>query len=333
MRFFSPAYEVPTVCEAVKSFYPRWLDKHHLPESRSLYHYTTLAGMRGILSERSLWFGHVSSFNDPNEIQYGKKVISQLLEARMQEEDDELVRRLLGSVLSHVQAFATIEFHPFLACFCQSDNLLSQWRAYADEGAGYCLGLSFSPEIRISSNPDRRDAGIPILRKVIYEREEQEEVVTQYLQEVIPAAKEELTTAEERFGSSPGWEKRSMPHVIGMEVSNLLLELSISFKDPAFAVEKEWRLIQVFQENDEPEKLQFREPNGRLVPYRSNYLFDEGATKKPRFPLTSITFGPSLDPFGTRSAIELLLHHLAATNHPIELDTAIQIHAAGYELR
>jgi hypothetical protein len=30
----------------------------------------------------------------------------------------------------------------YLACFCEKPTLLSQWRAYGDNGHGYCVGIS-----------------------------------------------------------------------------------------------------------------------------------------------------------------------------------------------
>lgn len=41
----------------------------------TLFHYTTLEGLKGILHNRSIWCSHISTLNDPLEIQYGKRVV------------------------------------------------------------------------------------------------------------------------------------------------------------------------------------------------------------------------------------------------------------------
>ena len=86
-------------------------------------------------------------------------------------------------------------------------------------------------------------------------------------------------------------------------------------------------------ENHQPENLRFRKFEGGLVPYRPTHIFDVREAGKYRFPLISITFGPSLESGRTHSTIELLLHHIAADSHPIKLPTELQIKGAGYRLR
>ena len=118
-----------------------------------------------------------------------------------------------------------------------------------------------------------------------------------------------------------------------MQAANLFLDMLISFKHNAFTEEKEWRLIRVTAEYFQPESLKFRETDGVLVPYRPTHIFDEKEKGNLQFPLCCIIFGPSLEPIRTRSAIELLLHNIAADNHAIKLVPTVQIKGAGYSLR
>ncbi|MEX0724544.1 MAG: hypothetical protein WD053_11725 [Gracilimonas sp.] len=50
-----------------------WLSKHTFKDEKELYHYSNLNGIRGIIENRELWFSHISSLNDPMEIDHGRK--------------------------------------------------------------------------------------------------------------------------------------------------------------------------------------------------------------------------------------------------------------------
>ena len=326
LYLLNPAFNTPEVQEAMDSFLPLWLDKHKLVEGSQLYHYTTLDGMRGILNNRALWCGHVSAFNDPLEIQYGRDIAADVLNDTMKQEECEDVRAFLRKLSVEVQAFGKNLFHAFVACFCESGELLSQWRAYADHGGGYCLGFHFSSTTLIASNSENLDEGKPpFLRKVIYNEQEQRELVQKYVKSVVAGTK--------RAFSARIPDKSYQAAVMALQAANVVLDMLISFKHPAFKEEKEWRLIRVTVESHQPENLRFRETEGGLVPYRPTHIFDVREIEKPQFPLSSIIFGPSLEPVRTHSAIELLLHHIAADSHPIKLPTAVQIKGAGYSLR
>lgn len=324
----NPEFSTPEVQEFLDSFLPAWLDKHKLGEGARLYHYTALSGMRGIINERSLWLGHISSFNDPNEIQYGRKIITKVLDDIIEQENSQDVRTFLTSLSLYVLVFNKILHHPFVGCFCESDKSLSQWRVYADRGGGYCLGFHFSSTTRIASNLEKLgEQRFPLLRKVIYKEQEQRELVNQYLKGIIASAKKALSNPEIT-------DKTYHADVMAVQAANVLLDMLICFKHPAFEEENEWRLIYVTSESHEPENLRFREANGYLIPYRPTFIFDESELKIFQFPIKSITFGPSLDPDRIRSAIQLLLHHIGIDGHQIKLHpTDIAINQVGYSLR
>jgi hypothetical protein len=309
-----------------------WLPKHELSDSSLLYHYTTLTGLRGILENRALWFGHASSLNDPLEIQHGQGVVGKILNEYMETEDREDIRAFLRGILVQVQAFGNTMFHTFVACFCESGNLLSQWRGYANSGGGYCVGIEFSNSTRISSELSELDPGNPLfLRKVVYDEEEQKSLVREYLNSAIFATKGALDGGiSDQFPDMPTYPAS----VMAMQVANVILDMLLSFKHPAFKSEEEWRLVRVTMENHQPEGLKFRETLGGLIPYRPTFIYNIEEGKTPAFPLRSIGFGPMHEPIRTRSATELLLHHIAADGHAIELKAPlVQIIGAGYSLR
>ena len=335
MSSASPTKEVQ---EAMDSFNSHWLAKHDLSEGSHLYHYTTLSGMRGILGDRALWYGHASSLNDPSEMQYGKKIISDVLNDAMKREDREDVRVFQRQLQVQVQAFGEAMFHTFVVCFCNSGNLLSQWREYADRGGGYCLGFAFSSATRFAADLGKLVEGkSPYLRKVTYEEDEQRELVTRYVDAVAAAAKKALDrlSATHCHGQSVSPSPAVMMTMMALHAVNVLLDMLLCFKHPAFKEEKEWRLVRVTSEDHQLENLQFRETAGGLVPYRPTHIYDINEAGQPVFPLHSISFGPTLDSVRTSAAINLLLHHTAQDQHPIALPLPyqIKIREPGYNLR
>jgi hypothetical protein len=331
LDLFKPSSETPEVSVAMESFRTQWLKRHRLSEKTQLYHYTTLAGMQGILKDRSLWCGHVSSLNDPLEIQYGRKIIGSVIGDVVGREDRGDLRRFLQEMSTHIQVFGEQIFQPFVACFCDSGNLLSQWLGYSSSGRGYCLGFQFSGATRIVSEKENLDVGWPpVLRRVIYNEDEQRSLVKEYSEMVLRAASDSLQSS---LALVP--EKNEIKVVeMALQATNILFDMLLSFKHPAFESEGEWRLLRVTAQRREPEKLRFRESAGSLIPYRPTHIYDNEESKKPSFPLRSIGFGPMLEPERTRSAIELFLLHTAADEHAIVIDPhQVQIKGAGYSLR
>jgi hypothetical protein len=76
----------------------------------------------------------------------------------------------------------------YLTCFCESGDLLSQWRAYGANGGGYSLGLKF------------RDDGYRggettfMLRRVIYNLNEQRQLIGDLTTEAIDGLRADLKT-------------------------------------------------------------------------------------------------------------------------------------------
>ncbi|MBM4400455.1 MAG: DUF2971 domain-containing protein [Crenarchaeota archaeon] len=327
---FSPAFSTLSIEQVEETFLIDWLRTHHLGENDQLYHYTTLSGLRGILTSRTLWLGHISSLNDRTEIQYGQEIADEILRLAIQRESSEDIRIFLQDLSNWIRPFAKQSIHHvFVACFCRSGNLLSQWREYSHRGQGYCLGFQFSAETRIVSTAlDLKEGQIPFLRKVVYRKEEQERLINQYLSPVLQAVKESLKEADAESS-----ELRTRLGIMAIQAANVLMDMVMCFKHPAFESEDEWRLVYVAREDFNPKGLEFRETDGQLTPYRPVYVYDKAGEAPLRFPIRSIRFGPTLEPDRTRSSLSLFVKRLASEDHAISLSPDPDIIGAGISLR
>lgn len=326
---FDPAVQTPEMQVLIDPFLTSWLEKHAMGDGANLFHYTDLNGLKGILKQRGFWLSHTSSLNDPSELKYGKELVLKLLDEQILDEDDTDMRSFYNSIKVSVSAFGMAMHEIFIACFCESGNLLSQWRAYSNQGGGYSLGFNLSNSSRIWYDKGSLQDGIkPLLRKVIYDPELQKELVLNYLILIKEGYEQGIRgIIDDRM------DRNHHAAVMGSQASNMLLDFVMSFKNPAFSEEKEWRLIHVTLDNDQPEKLQFREGKNGLIPYKQSYLYNS-EEESHQFPLSSICLGPSIEPESQKKAIRLYLFNSTTQDDLIKMDNPyrITISTAGYGL-
>lgn len=310
----------------MNSFFDTWLPRHSSSEDLLLYHYTNLEGLKGIINSRSIWFTHASTLNDPTELKYGKQLILNSIEKVNSNIKDRNIKELLDGLTTNISAFDTVLYHTYVACFCKSENLLSQWRSYAAQGGGYNLGLRFKTDTKFYHASDKsKEETHVILRKMIYDVEEQKQLVMDYISSITSSAEAYL---KKPHPVSDGWG-----YIAAMESVNILFDLMLSFKNPVFREENEWRLIIGKQDTHRPELLKFREVKESLIPYIEMHIA-ENSNGKFLFPLRSIKFGPMLDEARTKSALKLYINKQASLETQLAIDAnAVEVSGAGYVLR
>jgi len=110
-------------------------DKTEILET--IYHYCNEKSFRGILKSKKLWLSDVHCMNDSTEqtwlINKAKKRLQELNQGN-------LWRDILPIIIN----LEPMDHNPHAFCFSPNPDLLSQWRAYADDGKGYSIGFSSS---------------------------------------------------------------------------------------------------------------------------------------------------------------------------------------------
>ena len=289
----------------------------------------TLEGLKGILNSRSIWFTHTSTLNDPLELKYGKQIILDILNEATNNENEDNIKNLLKNLSVHVNAFNTMITQTYVACFCESENLLSQWRSYAAQGGGYNLGLRFQSNTKYYHTlDDTEEDSYVILRKMVYDVDEQRGLISDYISSIVTSSGDAIKHYNEHGGIPDAWAA-----IAGMESANILFDLVLSFKNPVFNEENEWRLIYGRLASYKPEQLKFRETKEGLIPYIETYIVED-LEGKSVFPLSSIKFGPMLDDARTKSALQLFVNKEAVSDNKISINVNdVRITGAGYELR
>lgn len=195
-----------------------------------LYHYTSGAGLSGILGRGAgpqtsrLRAYSIRQMSDSSELEYGVTLVKEAMDSAAQKGGDRrrFVTRIAAMLAELDRELITStdpKLHFFVACFSAKENDLSQWRAYKGQSSGLAIGYRTSE----LEKPGLR------FRQVEYDETAQRKRVDA----LIEAAMIRLPTA-------PTDRTRDELH---RETANQVLGLACLFKNAAYKVEDEWRLV------------------------------------------------------------------------------------------
>lgn len=264
-----------------------WVAQQPSPP-RLLYHYTNASGIKGIAESRQLWASNAAFLNDSSEIVYIKTVLETVATELESEFEHELSHRFLRLIGPMFESIVLGGYDVYLACFCEQDDLLSQWRGYPSTGGGYAIGFRTSVIAK-----DR------MLRKVVYDEATQREIVRTMLR---PACRHLAESADD----SDEYLEKALLTGLHYHAATLA-ECSFCFMHPGFAEEREWRLIRVnMRQGDPPQRVNpsFRESATGLLPYLP---LEFGRDDDEERPIHEVVVGPNAHPeLAVRAAEQLL---------------------------
>lgn len=229
------------------------------------YHYCSTEVFRNIASKKSLWLSSLKASNDTQE----GRTLSQIAERVC---DDRLV--LDQANRTHlIESIKTLEslMDCLGICFSTKEDMLSQWRGYADDGAGFAIGFSdiVFKAVELAAPPQFHLR----LMEVTYDPEQQEELLLRNMRPLLDIYEAErlrmptvLGYDDKRFASYE--EALSAQRRASIEIQFKILELVdllYATKNPAFAEEAEWRLGCAV--DDHYVGCDFRSRGANLVPY------------------------------------------------------------------
>lgn len=268
-----------------------------LDAGAKLCHYTTLEGALGIITGRDLWLSHLRFSNDDDEFLYGLKLVGNELDALAEATPADAGRvQLINDVKARIDEQR--EQPIYISCFCEHDNLLSQWRGYADNGGG--VSIEFDADgFRAYSGPDSL-LGLTRLWRVIYKEESQRRIVQRALE--FPY-----------WGAGPDQVRF---------IADALSFFLPTFKNADFIDEKERRLIFTPDPAKAP-KPRFRTRGGMLVPYmrmRDMAGLPPDATAE-RLPIKRVLVGPGRHRLLNRDSLRMALATEGYVNVPVEVSS------------
>jgi hypothetical protein len=222
-----------------------------------LYHYTDVSGLLGILKSGHFWASSIHHQNDSEEFAYGATLLKDLLPS-VAEPDDSLDRGIRTAFRQPDR------YSVFVASLSELGDDLGQWRAYAGNGAGVAIGLQYLPLraslLRLGHH----------LRPCIYDPSHQQHLLLRFL------------TAMQRLVVQ---KSLSAMDVI-VEFVPPLLRLLPRLKHPAFAAEREWRIV--CEGSGAIPTVQVRASGSMLIPFYECDIRTGGV-----LPLSSVRLGPT----------------------------------------
>ncbi len=219
------------------------VDEKHLPGlPKQLHHFTSLETAYRIIEGDNVRLSHAEYSNDQTEMAQAKEIIR-----------DELAKRsgspFFAQVLSEYERLAP-NLDAYIFCMCmdkagsgQPQDILSQWRAYGQDGRGACLTLIAGDlALLVSNTPGLR------INPVMYERS----IQRRFINEILDRGNVAHASAA--------------PKALDATVAALVFATPL-MKAPGFEEEREWRLIFMPPQDAPAPKLHFQSRRDFLGPY------------------------------------------------------------------
>lgn len=269
---------------------------------KTLYHYTGIGGLLGIVESRTLWASHIYYLNDAAEIVYARDILTKLI-VKMKDGASKKEKEFLGHFKHWLKTFGINTYHLFIFSLSEEPNLLSQWRSYTPHGKGVSIGFSSNLILRMTEAQGLRIA------RCLYGRLEQEELMKGLLHKMLISFNKRKLSQNESKSISP-------PIYYGFleKFRGDILQLFSVIKHPSFKEEREWRIISKYYPKYTIPQIKFREGASMLVPY---FEIDIDPNKVETLLFDQVYLGPSQHNELSHSALSNFLSNKAVCNQTI----------------
>ncbi|MEI9871369.1 DUF2971 domain-containing protein [Enterobacter hormaechei] len=243
----------------------------------SIYHYTDLNGLKGIIENNSFWATNFYFLNDSQEIEHGIKCILSSLDY-LKDDFSERSLKFIRDAMTKFQLFEAKHFYNI--SFCQESDLLSQWRGY---GATQGVCLEFDSNMLIES---LNFTGLATVSgNVMYTEPDS-----------TPKAKSEIISFFRREDIAKLIKDDPFHEVIYS--ADFARKVTPFFKHNSFSEEKEFRIV--VQPLKRFDNVKFRVNAHGLIPYLE-------IKAHRRLPLKSVKIGPCKERSLVSDGIQFLL--------------------------
>jgi hypothetical protein len=271
-------------------------------KNKYLYHYTNLNGLKGIIENQSFFSSNSAYLNDTKEYYYGIELFKNAVKIIKEKAKDKKEENVIEAIEIELEN-KLISYH-YVTCFSLESDLLSQWRAYADDGKGIAIGFDLKTLVQ-SFEPKATGMYIE------YNDITQQQAVENILDTVIKFYLSKLSMLE-------SLNEPNLYSKIACEINEIFDKYVGQFKHNSFKEEREYRFdLLIDNDINKSRELSYRvSKNNLLVPYlelKTNYqdeidfrtkiqsLEDISSLDKKlrlkikKLPVKEIILGPSID--------------------------------------
>lgn len=277
------------------------------------YHYTSHAGLEGILRSGGLRATYRMRMNDSGEFDYARNIVYAAL--------DEVGRRHdLPSVVQSLTTYTrknldlilenTVEMsRAYCACLSISSDHPEQWKTYAEEGLGFAIGINLLEFLNSQRSVVQKREPYIFCAPVTYDETVQCDLVWRFVEAGIHDLKTFRDTCSQQSEDLTALRNR-----ITMEIVVHLFTLIDFIKAPTYSSEREFRLF--LDPNDdtlEAPNIQHYERNNEPIPF---IFMNLCSPKTGRLFLAEIKIGPKASFLEEKVFLEGLLDELGyGSNH------------------
>jgi hypothetical protein len=311
---------LPPVLSTAVGEFVNWSQQHLLTEEKAtkitepLYHYTNATGLRGIVESQKIWFTSYLHLNDPSELIHGIGIVHRLLK-EIGGTDEGLVKmfcEMVDDLFQH-RNFTDI-FGFYIASFSRARNDLGQWRAYADNGRGFALGLA--PHLfEAVNNPDPMPNEYYVVPVLYGEKaaEQRYRVAIEAATTIVRANRPHLS---DKNVGIPFLRRMADELIAGQ-----LILTSLTVKHEAYSHEKEVRLVMLGMRDRQKPYLKTRIRGSEIVPFMEGEM-----PLRDKDCIVEIVIGPAAAALA-KDAVQSLLQSFGIKRGDVIRDSGIPYRA------
>ena len=99
-----------------------------------LYHYCSPEAFLNIIQGRKIWLSNSQNMSDYLEGSWIVGIINETLSELISTYSQDAINKVANT-------YNISKFSPYICCFSEDGDLLSQWRGYASDGHGFAIGF------------------------------------------------------------------------------------------------------------------------------------------------------------------------------------------------
>mgnify|MGYP000627929681 CR=1 FL=1 len=250
------------------------------PSPTLLSHYSTLHGLSGVVSDGKIWASNVSFLNDHRELEHGIDATFAALATMQTDGPPGVWAKPLEAAEKALRAGKVPD--TYAACFCESSDLLSQWRGYGGQVQGVSISFSRTKLKKALGN-------VAVLQKVTY----CDLTARQKMKAAIEAQLGSIENIYELVGLTTDADRKT-------DAFEAICTLLPRFKHVGFSDEREWRFVVQGEKANTPVK--YRVSGNVIVPY-----VELGPGGHGSLPIQKVTIGPGKNQDLTAKSVTLFL--------------------------
>ncbi len=221
-----------------------------------IYHYTSFDTIYKIISNKCIWASDIRCLNDRNELKIGVEIFNQVISYLENTEDYVLYEADVKVLLSQIVQKSSNSI--FNASFSYDGDLLSQWRAYGDNGQGICIGINKEKFISMLEEEADTDSyyGLDLNYSISDCFNELLDQITEFIRNCYA---KQISTFNYRETKDYYDEREKLIDLIWTTI--------LTIKDNAFFEEKEWRVLYIQDKLKQMKPIEYFSKGNMMVPY------------------------------------------------------------------